>query len=93
MGAAGKRESENRIGLSKTVSIKRGNEMMLRRIASLAAGVLIVFGVSTVAANAVTAPPSTPASHYTVQADPTQGGPEPTPSPTSTPDGDVTWGG
>lgn len=67
--------------------------MTLRRIASLAAGVLFVFGASTAAANAVTAHSSAPASYSTVQADPVQDNPEPTPTPTSTPDGDVTWGG
>lgn len=74
--------------------------MTVRRIASLAAGVLIAFGATSVAANAVTAPsPASPVSVGTVLTGPAQEQPAPTPAqgeptPTPTPSvEDVTWGG
>lgn len=77
--------------------------MTVRRIASLAAGVLIAFGATSVAANAVTAPspasPASPVSAGTVLTGPAQEQPAPTPAqgeptPTPTPSvEDVTWGG
>ncbi|GHG06200.1 hypothetical protein ACFFSH_24310 [Streptomyces filamentosus] len=73
--------------------------MTVRRIASLAAGALIVFGATSVAANA--ADSSSPASPGTVATTPAPAQPEPTPAqgqaeptPTPTPSvEDVTWGG